>query len=458
MECAYGLTSARDDRRCPRRKPGSGSPTDIVSNSITLIKQDTIGFGAQIARVVDRHGKPAATPSKTHHNVAAMPWPGITTTAALEASLVALLYSPPGTRQRLVCSRLGSHRGDPTNRTEGTMTLHHDRERDHTDRPHRAPHLRSYTSSTGPLIVTPTFVSRADATPPALRPQDADSAVDTGGQAVREPDAHSAELALEPNPNLAFEHFDEYWRKVHGPKFAYDEPGSSSASVLRYDQIHRLPSGPSSAWPPPYSADTDADGRLVAAPAERVPTYRRPRWDGLAYITYSSADDVFSTLGQEKFAERIIADERTVFRKVTRGLAEEHIILPSRRRREAVSLVRILVRESSSTRKEFQSRWLADHAAVVLSQTATHSYVRRYAQLHTFDTTQEDPDGAAMDVIEIFGFASLNDVEDYLTDPSQRAVAEHELPLLRHDACEYWTGVNYTIVDRLYPELATRPN
>ena len=41
--------------------------------------------------------------------------------------------------------------------------------------------------------------------------------------------------AVEADPNLAFEHWDEYWRKVHGPKFAYEEPGVSTKLVLRIE-------------------------------------------------------------------------------------------------------------------------------------------------------------------------------------------------------------------------------
>ncbi|GAA2325511.1 EthD domain-containing protein [Streptomyces kunmingensis] len=323
-----------------------------------------------------------------------------------------------------------------------------------SDRVHRAPHRRTFTATTEPLTVTPTFVSRADATPRALRPQDAGSAVDSSGHEVEQPDARPHDLALEGDPNLAFEHFDEYWRKVHGPKFAYDEPGSTSELVVRYDQVHRIAGGPSSAWPPPYTAMTDTAGRLLDDPAAHVPVHRRPRWDGLAYITYRTPGDVDTTLGQEKFAQRVIADERTVFRKVTRGLTREHIILPSRLRREPISLVRILQRRPEVSREDFQRSWLEDHAALVLSQPATHTYVRRYAQLHTIGTTMEDPDAAAMDVVEILGFASVNDVEDYLTSSDQHAITEHERSSAGEGG-EFWTGVNYTVIDRLMPELAT---
>jgi hypothetical protein len=48
-----------------------------------------------------------------------------------------------------------------------------------------------------------------------------------------------------------------------------------------------------------------------------VPEFRRPRWDGFAYIAYAAQDDIKKTLSQEKFAKRIVADEQVAFRMVT---------------------------------------------------------------------------------------------------------------------------------------------
>src|SRR5437660_1085141 len=81
----------------------------------------------------------------------------------------------------------------------------------------RPPYERSLHTTTKPLIVTPTLVSRADATSWAERPHDDASAVDRSGREVEHPASHPGELAIEAEPNLAFERWDEYWRKVHGP-------------------------------------------------------------------------------------------------------------------------------------------------------------------------------------------------------------------------------------------------
>ena len=238
---------------------------------------------------------------------------------------------------------------------------------DRADNLHRAPERRSFTATTKPLIVTPTFVSRVDDTPAAERPYNEGSARSRDGR------------ALEPDCNLAFEHWDEYWRKVHGPKFAWNEPGSSSELVLRYDQLHRLASGPSCFYPPPYRAMVDESGRLPSDPEKRVPQFDRPRWDGLAYIVYADQEDIEHTLGQPKFAERIIADEQTAFRKVTRGIAREHILIPSERHRDPVSLVQIHVRRPELSRDVFQKRLLHEHASLVLGSGPIKVLERREA-------------------------------------------------------------------------------
>ena len=306
--------------------------------------------------------------------------------------------------------------------------------------------------------MTPTFVSRVDDTARGDRPQDSGSARSRHGHEVHLPNWRPHALALEGEPNLAFEHWDEYWRKVHGPKFAWDEPDSSSALVVRYDQVHRLPSGPSSFFSPPYKAMVDDDGRLPSDPERRVPVYGRPRWDGLAYIAYAEERDIERTLGQDKFAKRIIADEHTAFRMVTREITREYILIPSERHRDPISLVKIHMRRLELSREEFQHRLVSDHADLVLAQPATRALVRRYAQLHNIGSTQKDPEGSKIDAVSILAFASLNDVEDYLVSDEHEIIEASE-QALAGDGSEWWTAVNYSVINRLGPELQTvRPS
>ncbi len=319
----------------------------------------------------------------------------------------------------------------------------------------RPPVLTETKSTTQPLIVTPTLVLRSDNTPRYVRPQDQGSAVDSQGNEVANPEQDADKLALESQPNLAFEHWDEYWRKVHGPKFAYEGPETQNDAVLRYDQMHRLASGPSSWFRPPYRAMTDKEGRLVSDPAAQVPEYHRPSWDGFAYIAYGSEDDVYRTLDQEQYAKRIIADEQTVFRKVSRQLAREYIIIPSKKHRDPFSLVQIHYRNNNLTRDEFQQHWLHEHADLILSQNATKMYVRRYAQLHTFSMTQDDPQGEKIDGISVISFSSLNDLEDFLATDDWKTIEAAEKRLTDEVTSEFWTTVNYSVINRLVPELPT---
>lgn len=325
------------------------------------------------------------------------------------------------------------------------------------DNEHRAPVRRAFTATTRPLIVTPTFVSRVDDTARNVRPGDTGSSKDRQGREVVNPDQRPHDLAIESDPNLAFEHWDEYWRKVHGPKFAWDEPGSSSEQVLRYDQLHRVASGPSCFFRPPYRAMVDDNGRLPTDPERRVPAFGRPRWDGLAYITYAQEADIERVLGQEKFAKRIIADEQTAFRMVTREITREFILIPSARHRDPISLVKIHRRRPELSRDAFQRRLLEAHAEEVMKAPATHEFVRRYAQLHNIGSTQKDPEGSKIDAVSILAFASLNDVEDYLVS-DDHAMIEASEEALAGEGSEWWTAINYSVINRLLPELATERN
>jgi len=325
---------------------------------------------------------------------------------------------------------------------------------DRTDNQHRPPLGATRASSAKPLIVTPTFVSRVDDTARGERPQDAGASKSRHGHEVHFPNWRPHALALEGDPNLAYEHWDEYWRKVHGPKFAWDEPGSSSAAVLRYDQVHRVASGPSSSFPPPYRAMVDGDGRLPSDPEKHVPAYRRPRWDGFAYIAYADEADIERTLGQEKFDKRIVADEQVAFRMVTREITREYILVPSARHRDPVSLVMIHMRAPGMSREVFQHRLLREHAPLVLGQPGTRELVRRYAQLHNIGSTQKDPEGSRIDAVSVLSFASLNDVEDYLVGADYPAIAA-SLAALEGEGSEWWTAINYSVINRLAPEMAT---
>jgi hypothetical protein len=87
--------------------------------------------------------------------------------------------------------------------------------------------------------------------------------------------------------------------------------------------------------------------------------------------------------------------------------------------------------------------------------------VQRYAQLHNVGPSSEGeqfwhPYGRTIDGVTVMAFASMNDVEDFLMTEDYALIASHEATFINHNESEYYTCLNYNIINRLYPEVATR--
>src|SRR5690349_15983787 len=72
---------------------------------------------------------------------------------------------------------------------------------------------------TAPLTVLFSFLSRADSTPLDQRSRAGGHILGKDGKVISDPAADPFANAFEPNPNLNFEHWGDYWRKVHGIRF-----------------------------------------------------------------------------------------------------------------------------------------------------------------------------------------------------------------------------------------------
>ena len=74
------------------------------------------------------------------------------------------------------------------------------------------------------------------------------------------------------NPYVVGEKW-KYWRKIHAVRFTYRDgtKDRSMALMLRYDQVHRISSGPSSLRPPPYEVPLGPDGQLYSTVVGRIP-------------------------------------------------------------------------------------------------------------------------------------------------------------------------------------------
>lgn len=327
----------------------------------------------------------------------------------------------------------------------------------------RPPYLDKFETVESPLFVLPVFLSRADATPENERPRDPANVVDGDGNLIRDLNGGHSALAFEADANISFEKWDEYWRKVHGPRFTYEEgPEDKSMRVLlRYDQIHRVPGGPTSGFPPPYYAPVDANAKLHASVIGRIAPYNRPSFDGLAYMAFRSYEDMVTSFGSGKFPAKIVPEERVMFRAVTHMVTQEYIIVASPRHRDAVSLVKIHRRAADLTRGQFQERWLRDHAPKMVAKPATHQYVRRYAQLHNIGPAREGdlfwhPVSRVWDGITVMSFSCVADLEDFIMSDDYNTMLSDEAEYSDLSLSEYWTGINYNIINRLYPEVVSK--
>ncbi len=305
-----------------------------------------------------------------------------------------------------------------------------------------------------PLIVLNALVIRADSSPPlahrAARPA---YNVNRAGLGIEEAGTQDRVLALTERPQWEWEAFDEYWRKMHGPKILHvDGAQDRQTGVLHYYlQQHRIPGGPSSSWAPPYRPMVDADERLVRDPAARCPTHQRPAWDGVAQLGYRSRADLlaFFDLNSGKYREKIIPDEAVFIRGFGFHLAEEHVILEAaNRRRDPIILIRLHARNSELTRAQFRGRWMAQHAEIVRRAAAADSRLRRYAQLVNISEVTDtlyDPVGDRYDGVSVMSFANMNDIEEFMSSEAYARIQTDEAEFARETL--FYTALNYVIHD-----------
>jgi EthD domain len=305
-----------------------------------------------------------------------------------------------------------------------------------------------------PLIVLNALVIRADSQPPeAIRHARPKYNANRHGQGIEDPGVEERKLALTDKPQLEWEAFDEYWRKTHGPKILHvDGPSDHQTARLKYYlQQHRIPGGPTSERPPPYSAAPDAQARLVTNPALRCAPYVRPSWDGVAQLAYQTREDLdaFFDLGPGKYGDKIVPDEAVFIRGFGFHIAEEHLILNhGDKRRDPIILIKSHVRNSALTRAQFRGRWMAQHADVVKRSVAGARRVLRYAQLVNISQPGDriyDPVGDRFDGMSFMSFANMNEIESFLASDAYAAIRADEIEFAQESA--YFTALNYMICD-----------
>ena len=304
-----------------------------------------------------------------------------------------------------------------------------------------------------PLIVLNAFVIRADSSAPAAtrvaRPR---YNVNRRGEGVEDPNVADRTLTLTAQPQLEWEAFDEYWRKIHGPKILHSEGADDDQTprLTYYLQQHRIPSGPTTEFPAPYQPKL-ADGRLVATPAQHCAPYQRPAWDGMAQLGYRSQGDLeaFFDVGPGKYGDKIVPDEAVFIRGFGFHLAEEQVIIQhGERRRDPIILLKLHARNTTLTREQFRGRWMAQHADLIRRLPQARALIRRYAQLVNISKPGDkiyDPVGDRFDGVTALSFANMNDLEDFLASPEYATVQADEADFARDTT--YFTALNYVIRD-----------
>jgi EthD domain len=314
-----------------------------------------------------------------------------------------------------------------------------------------------------PLTVLFSFLSRADSTPLDLRSRADGHIIDVNGRVIANPAGDPSANAFESDPNLNFEKWGDYWRKVHGVRFLHsdeDEDRETIGRLLRYDQIHRLAPGPTSLNPPPYRPPLDAKGRLFDTIIGHVEPYRRPLWDGIAYLNFANPADLETVLGSDRVRRKILPEDQAIFRDLAPFLARQFVIIPNAVGDDTIVLVKTHVRRDELDRESFQRRWRQHHAKVVIGQPDTRRLVKRYVQLHNVGPETDGqpffhPATSRIDGVTVMAFASAKDVETFLLSESCASIDKAEQSIAVPEAGEYWTGVTFTVVDQLAPEQAT---
>lgn len=312
-----------------------------------------------------------------------------------------------------------------------------------------------------PLVCLPFPLTRVDNTPKADRDMFPTNSIGTDGKPVSDPDLEPGRLALEQNPNLMYEHWDEYWRKIHGPKFIHkdDEKDPSTDYVMLYNQVHRLTSGPSSLFPPPYAPMLGEDGKLSEHPSQMVPKYRRPKWDGMAHICYPSLSEVTKFFVTDKYKNKIIPDEAVFLRVALVFASAQYIIIPGNEVPDPIVMVKFYQRKDG-TREDFQQKLLWDHADFVRDQADTKKYVTRYALLlnigpHDKNDPLYQEAGQKVDAMAMMSFKNMTDCEAYLSGDDFRAIETKEDEISIREKSEWFTAINYNLVNKIGKETVT---
>ena len=311
-----------------------------------------------------------------------------------------------------------------------------------------------------PHVMQPILISRADCTPEndPKRPHDTGFIIDNQGHPVERPDLTPELNTLEANPNLMWEHWDEFWRKVHGPRVVYKdgEEDNMVSGVCAYYQIHRLPAGPSSTFKPPYPALTDEKGELYSYIWDKIPAYKRPVFDGLVYWETPTLEDMIPVGFSDHAVNKINHEGQIFIRHLAMGLCAQYVIIPyTKTGLPPICTVKVYYRKDG-TQKEFQKYLLHEHSAMIEQGMMAKKYIKRFAFNFNINQNENEPfynaNGANVDAISVTYFENMLDCENYYASDEYREIERIEAEFVDQEKSEWWTGIVYPVIN---PESET---
>jgi len=315
-----------------------------------------------------------------------------------------------------------------------------------------------------PLVGFPCSVTRADNTPLNEREKFPNMTVDKNGIGIPDPHKDADKMAFETNPTLMLEHWYEYWRKIHGAKITYKESADDSGAdlIATYNQVHRIASGPSSLYAPPYKAPLAADGKITSTPAAEVRPYKRPKYDGVTFFNCKSISDFDKFFASDKYIKKIMPDEAIFCRYFIMSVAAEYIIIPGPAIPDPIVLVKIFYRKSG-TREDFQNRLLWNHADFVYSKPDVQKYVTRYSLNLNIGPSDKNSmfyqeAGQKLEATSAMSFRNMTECEIFLSGDDYRSIEAIENEFVDQEQSEWFTGINYLIVNNVGKEVATNRN
>ncbi len=133
----------------------------------------------------------------------------------------------------------------------------------------------------------------------------------------------------------------------------------------------------------------DASGKLFDTVIGHIEPYKRPDWDGVAYLNFANVEDLTSLLSSARVVNKIIPEELVIFRDLAPFLARQYIFIPADLGADSIVLIRTHVCPQALDRNDFQSYWLHYISKEVMQQSATNKFVKRYVQLHNIGPTKK---------------------------------------------------------------------